>query len=167
MNPITIIIATGIVSVAVVVACAIALYVKRLRRELAQQADVVQGLLQHRLNIAPYLIEIIRKYTNGIAGVDNFVTLRAGLLNDHTLTPGRWQKEKEIEQKVASFFDAERDNKELVHNLHYLDVKKELQTLASDLNKAVNTYNTTVELFHSLGRKVPLRNPPLFIGKTQ
>lgn len=167
MNPILIIILVAILSVAIVVGLAIHFYIKKVRQELVAQGHAVDALLAHRLNLLPYLVETLRKYSLELPEVQKMTILRGELLTDHTLTPDRWQKESVIRDAVNALLDKEKNTPQLIHDLHYLEVKKELQTLSKELEKGLNTYNATVEILHGLARKIPVRAVPSFIGRTQ
>lgn len=167
MNPIIIIILAAVLSIGIVVGLAIHFYTKKVRQELMCQGQVVDALLTHRLNLLPYLVETLRKYSDQLPEVQKMTVLRAELLTNHTLTPDRWQKEKVIADAVTALLDKEKSIPQLARDLHYLEVKKQLQTLAKDIEKGLNTYNATVEILHGIARKIPVRAVPSFIGRTQ
>lgn len=118
-------------------------HLKLLKKNLDADWEFVDEKIRKRSDVIPFLIEIVGKKN------ETLIAIRDEARRIYFLCGDKVEKEHDLSKAIGNFLNESERDPSLFKNSYFLEAKKELEDLNTDIENRSRQYNETVRKFNS------------------
>ncbi len=134
-------------------------HLKHLLREIDEQWEFVDERVRKRHNLIPNLVEALKKYDFcDPQEMDYIVKERSLATREYFPTAKKMEYEHDLSSRLNKLMDLPKDHKELLQDMHFLELRTEIDDVEQDIDGRAKKFNEMVR-FYNAHRSSVVLNP--------
>lgn len=124
-------------------------HLKLLKKNLDSYWEFVDEKIRKRHDVLPILVEVLRLDNDQFSGpIGELLEYRDKARRIHFVSGDKTEREYELSKSIGKLIELGRQNGDISKNTHFLELKKELGDLNSDIENRSKDYNEVVRKFN-------------------